>query len=87
MEFVAHASVATDPTGSFVPFTIVAGCSMDKAMEENSAHAPDRPAVEASEKTAVWRQFLTIERIKAAFTEVALGVTMFAALVVFCCFF
>src|SRR5215831_7279865 len=51
-------------SGSFVPFTIVAGCSMDKAMEENSAHAPDRTAVEASEKTAVWRQFLTIERIK-----------------------
>jgi hypothetical protein len=56
-------------------------------MEENSAHAPDRPAVEASEKTAVWREFLPIERIKAAFTEVALGVTMFAALVAFCCFF
>jgi hypothetical protein len=60
---------------------------MMKAMEENSVHARDRTAVEASEKTPVWPQFLPIERIKAGLMEVALGVTMFAALVAFCCFF
>jgi hypothetical protein len=57
-----------------------------KAMEENSAHALDWKLVEASEKTPVWSRFLPIERIKAGLTEVALGVTMFAALIVFCCF-
>jgi hypothetical protein len=37
---------------------------MEKAMEENSAHALDRTLIEASEKTRDWTQFLPIERIK-----------------------
>ena len=72
-------------TGSFVPFTIVAGCSTDKAMEENSAHALDGELFEVSEIRFDWPQFLPVERIKAGLTEIALGFTMFAALVAFCC--
>jgi len=60
---------------------MLAGCSNDEAMEENSVHARDRTAIEASEKTPVWPQFLPIETIKTGLTEVALGVTMFTALV------
>jgi len=86
MEFVARTGVATDPTGSFVPFTIVAGCSTDKAMEENLAQALEGELVEVSEIRFDWPQFLPVERIKAGLTEIALGLTMFAALVVFCCF-
>ena len=63
---------------------MVAGCSNDKTMEENSVHALDGTLVEASEKTP---QFLPIERIKTGITEIALGLLVFAALVAFCCFF
>src|SRR5262249_28408271 len=86
LAFVARTSVATDPTGPFVPFTIVAGCSTDKAMEENLAQAREGELVEVSEIRFDWPQFLSVERIKAGLTEIALGLTMFATLVVFCCF-
>jgi len=59
---------------------------MEKAMEENSAHALDRTLIEASEKTGDWTQFLPIERIKMGLTEIALGLLMFVTLVAFCCF-
>jgi hypothetical protein len=59
---------------------------MEKAMEENSAHAPDRTLIEASEKTRDWTQFLPIERIKTGLTEIALGLLVFVTLVAFCCF-
>jgi len=72
-------------TGSFVPFTIVTGCSTDKAMEENSAQALDGELFEVSEISFDWPQSLPVERIKAGLTEIALGLTMFAALVAFCC--
>jgi hypothetical protein len=74
------------PSGSFVPFIIVAGWSTGKAMEENSAQALDGELFEVSEIRFDWPQFLPVERIKAGLTEIALGLTMFAALVVFCCF-
>jgi len=70
--------------GSSVPFAIVAGCSTDKAMEENSAQAPE--LLEVSEIRFDWPQFLPVERIKAGLREIALGLTMFGALVAFCCF-
>jgi hypothetical protein len=59
---------------------------MEKAMEENSAHALDRTLIEASEKTRDWTQFLPIERIKMGLTEIALGLLVFVTLVAFCCF-
>jgi hypothetical protein len=59
---------------------------MEKAMEENSAHALDRTLIEASEKTRDWTQFLPIERIKTGLTEIALGLLVFVTLVAFCCF-
>ena len=59
---------------------------MEKAMEENSAHALDRTLIEASEKTRDWTQFLPIERIKMGLTEIALGLLVFVTLVDFCCF-
>jgi len=59
---------------------------MEKAMEENSAHALDRTLIEASEKTRDWTQFLPIERIKRGLTEIALGLLVFVTLVAFCCF-
>src|SRR5215472_4769867 len=71
-------------SGSFVPFTIVARCSKVKAMEENSAQALDGELLEVSEIRFDWPQFLPGERIKAGLTEIALGLTMFVALVAFC---
>ena len=59
---------------------------MEKAMEENSAHALDRTLIEASEKTRDWTEFLPIERIKMGLTEIALGLLVFVTLVAFCCF-
>jgi hypothetical protein len=73
-------------SGSFVPFTIVAGSSTDQTMQENSAHALGGGLVEASEIRFDSRQFLPSERIKAGITQIALGLIMFAALVAFCCF-
>jgi len=55
-------------------------------MEENSAQALDGKLVEVSEIRSDWPQFLPMERIKAGLTDVALGLTMFAALVAICCF-
>jgi hypothetical protein len=55
-------------------------------MQENSAHVLDGGLVEASEISFDSRQFLPVERIKAGITRIALGLIMFAALVVFCCF-
>ena len=55
-------------------------------MEQNSAQALDREFVEVSEIRFDWPQFLPVERIKAGLMETALGLTMFAALVAFCCF-
>jgi hypothetical protein len=69
-----------------LPFTIVARCSTDKAMEKNSAQALDGELVEVSEEIKFdWPEFLPVKRIKAGLTEVALGLTMFAALVASCC--
>ena len=74
-------------TGSFVPFTIVPGCSTDKSMGKNSAHALDRGLVELSEEIQFdWPEFLPVERIKAGITEIAVGLIVFAALIAFCCF-
>ena len=55
-------------------------------MEENSTQALDGELFEVSEIRFDWPQFLPVERIKAGLTEIALGLTMFAALVAFCCF-
>ena len=55
-------------------------------MEENSAQALDGELLEVSEIGFDWPQFLPVERIKAGLTEIALGLTMFAAPVAFCCF-
>jgi hypothetical protein len=68
------------PSGSFVPFTIVAGSSTDKNMQENSAH------VEAPKIRFDSPLFLPLERVKAGITEIALALIVFAALVAFCCF-
>jgi hypothetical protein len=74
-------------TGSFVPFTIVAGCSTDETMEKNSAHAPDVELVEVSEKIEFeWSEFLPVERIKAGITQIFLGLIAVAAIVAFCCY-
>jgi hypothetical protein len=74
-------------TGSFVPFTIIAGCSTDKAMEEHSAHALDGELVEDSEDIRFdWPELLPAERIKAGITEIFLGLIAFAATIAFCCF-
>ena len=62
MEFFARTGVATAPTGSFVPFTIVAGCSTDKAIKENLAQALEGELVEVSEIRFDWPQFLPAER-------------------------
>jgi hypothetical protein len=54
-------------------------------MEKNSAHTFDRELVEISEEMKFdWPEFLPVERIKAGITEIALGLIVFAALVVFC---
>ena len=66
---------------------MVAGCSNDPAMEENSAYVLHETLVEASEKTRDWPQFLPIERIKTGITEIALGLLVFAALVALCRFY
>ena len=55
-------------------------------MEENLAQALEGELVEVSEIRFDWPQFLPVERIKEGLTKIALGLTMFAALVVFCCF-
>jgi hypothetical protein len=73
----------TLPTGSFVPFTIVTGCSTDKAMEKNSGHALDLELAEASEKD--WAEFLPKGRIKAGIMEMFLGSIAFPAILA-CCF-
>lgn len=54
-------------------------------MEKNSAHTSDREFVKISEEMKFdWPEFLPVERIKAGITEIALGLIMFAALVMFC---
>jgi hypothetical protein len=55
-------------------------------MEDNSAQAAEGALVEGSEIRFDWPQFLAVERIKAGLREIALGLTMFTALVAFCCF-
>ena len=75
------------PAGSFVPFTIAAACSTHKAMEKNFAHTLNPGFVAVSEELKFhWPEFLPVERIRAGMTEIALGVIVFGALVVFCCF-
>ena len=45
----------------------------------------DRALVEPVEEMKFdWPEFLPVERIKAGITEIALGLIVFAALVVFC---
>jgi len=52
-------------------------------MEKNSAHTVDREFVDISEEMKFdWPDFLPVERIKAGITEIALGLIVFAALVV-----
>ena len=54
-------------------------------MEKNSAHTWDREFVKISKEMKFdWPEFLPVERIKAGITEIALGLMVFAALVVFC---
>ena len=54
-------------------------------MEKNSAHTFDRELVGISaEMKFDWPEFLPVERIKAGITEIALGLIVFAVLVVFC---
>jgi hypothetical protein len=72
--------------GSFVLFTMVPACSNHRVMEENSAHALDANSVGGSEKTYGWSHVLPRERIKTGIAEIALGLLVFAALEVFCCF-
>ena len=55
-------------------------------MEENSAQALDGELFEVSEISFDWPQSLPVERIKAGLIQIALGLSMFAALVAFCCF-
>jgi hypothetical protein len=56
-------------------------------MEKSSGHALDGELVEVSEEIKFdWPEFLPVKRIKTGLTEVALGLTMFAGLVAFCCF-
>jgi hypothetical protein len=56
-------------------------------MEKDFAHTLDRELVEVSEQMKFdWPEFLPVERIKGGITEIALGLIVFAALVVFCCF-
>ena len=55
-------------------------------MEENSAHALDETFVKGYEKTPGWAQLPPTERIKTGIIEFALGLLLFAALAVFCCF-
>jgi hypothetical protein len=55
-------------TGSFVPFTIAAGCSTDKATGTEDI-------------TFDWAEFLPAERIKEGTTEIAFELVAFAALV------
>ena len=55
-------------------------------MEENLAQALEGELAEVFEIRFDWPQFLPVERIKEGLTKIALGLTMFAALVVFCCF-
>ena len=56
-------------------------------MGKNSAHSLDRELIEVSEELKFdWPRFLPVERIKAGLREIALGLTMFTALVAFCCF-
>ena len=55
-------------------------------MEKSSAHTVDREFVDISEEMKFdWPDFLPVERIKAGITEIALGLIVFAAFVVFCC--
>ena len=76
---------STRRSGSFVPFTIVVACSTHQAMEKNSADRLDREFVDICEEMKFdWPEFLPVERIKAGITEIALGLIVFAALVVFC---
>ena len=65
---------------------MVDGCSNDKTMEENSAHALDETFVKGYEKTPGWAQLPPTERIKTGIIEFALGLLLFAALAVFCSF-
>jgi hypothetical protein len=52
-------------------------------MEKSSAHTVDREFVDISEEMKFdWPDFLPVERIKAGITEIALGLIVFAALVV-----
>jgi hypothetical protein len=56
-------------------------------MEKNSAHPSGWELVEVSQEMKFdWPEFLPVERIKAGITEIALGMLVFTALVVFCCF-
>jgi len=84
MEFVARTGVALLGLSFHLPLSL--GALRIKAMEENLAQALEGELVEVSEIRFDWPQFLPIVRIKAGLTEIALGLSMFAALVVFCCF-
>ena len=54
-------------------------------MEKSCVHTLDRESVEVSEEMKFdWPELRPVERIKAGITEIALGLMMFAALVVFC---
>jgi hypothetical protein len=54
-------------------------------MEKNSANTLNRDFVDISEEVKFdWPEFLPVERIKAGITEIALGLIVFAALVMFC---
>jgi hypothetical protein len=54
-------------------------------MEKNCADTLDRELVEVSEEMKFdWPEFLPVERIKAGITEIALGLIVFATLIVFC---
>ena len=54
-------------------------------MEKNSADTLDREFVDICEEMKFdWPEFLPVERIKAGITEIALGLIVFATLVVFC---
>ena len=54
-------------------------------MEKNSANTLNRDFVDISEEMKFdWPEFLPVERIKAGITEIALGLIVFATLVVFC---
>ena len=83
-----HADTFPTPAGSFVPFTSVARCSTEKAMEKSSENALDRALVEACEELEFdWPEFLPVERIRTGIFQIAFGLCAFGALVAFCFFF